>query len=508
MAVRRVHLGLARRLAGGEPRPCCPSPRITGVWGITFVVVLVNAALADAADRREGRGAHRAVLVAIGATIAVLAPGAPAGRGHRRAAVSIAVVQIDVRVPAARLDGGGGPDGCAAQHRGAPNPRRPARRPTSWCGARERSIPRALEDPATVAATQAAIVGRRGADDDRRGRERSGRLAAHERARLRRTRQPGGSVRQGAPRAVRGVRAVSTPADVDRRDRPDPGRPGAGGEPPHDRAAGRSRRTAPRSASRTRSPRSRATFVRDGATFLVVPVNNASYLFTAAAAQHLQMSQMRAVETGRWVVDAGVSGISAFIDPRRRRAEPHRAVPARYPAGPGPGVHRADAVRAVRRLGAGPVTGDARDVRPDSSPTHAGAARCPGRCRRRCGRSRSLPTYDERGHDRSRDPRGARDARGRRARRRRFLARRHRGHRPGDRRGASRGFVCWRDRRNRGCPAPIVEGFQVAIAEGYDVAIEMDSDLSHDPAELPSLLAAAARPATSWSGADTCRAAP
>jgi hypothetical protein len=59
-------------------------------------------------------------------------------------------------------------------------------------------------------------------------------------------------------------------------------------------------------------------FVRDGAGFLVVTVNNASYGFTAASEQHQQMSQMRAIETGRWVVDAAVSGISAFIDPTGR----------------------------------------------------------------------------------------------------------------------------------------------------------------------------------------------
>jgi dolichol-phosphate mannosyltransferase len=55
-------------------------------------------------------------------------------------------------------------------------------------------------------------------------------------------------------------------------------------------------------------------YVRRGATFVVVPVNNASYGFTAAADQHLQMSRMRAVETGRWVVNAAVSGPSAIID--------------------------------------------------------------------------------------------------------------------------------------------------------------------------------------------------
>ena len=55
--------------------------------------------------------------------------------------------------------------------------------------------------------------------------------------------------------------------------------------------------------------------VRGGATLLVVPVNNASYGSSAASAQHLQMSRMRAIETGRWVVNAGISGISATIDP-------------------------------------------------------------------------------------------------------------------------------------------------------------------------------------------------
>jgi dolichol-phosphate mannosyltransferase len=56
--------------------------------------------------------------------------------------------------------------------------------------------------------------------------------------------------------------------------------------------------------------------VRRGAGFLVVTINNASYERTAASEQHVQMSRLRAVENGRWVVHAAVSGISAFIDPR------------------------------------------------------------------------------------------------------------------------------------------------------------------------------------------------
>ena len=61
--------------------------------------------------------------------------------------------------------------------------------------------------------------------------------------------------------------------------------------------------------------------VRQGARFLVVLTNNASYEETAASSQHLQMSRMRAIETGRWVVHAAVSGISAFIDPSGRSSQ-------------------------------------------------------------------------------------------------------------------------------------------------------------------------------------------
>jgi apolipoprotein N-acyltransferase len=55
--------------------------------------------------------------------------------------------------------------------------------------------------------------------------------------------------------------------------------------------------------------------VADGAQFLVVSTNNASYGMSAASAQHLIMSRFRAVENARWVVHAAVSGISAYVDP-------------------------------------------------------------------------------------------------------------------------------------------------------------------------------------------------
>jgi apolipoprotein N-acyltransferase len=56
--------------------------------------------------------------------------------------------------------------------------------------------------------------------------------------------------------------------------------------------------------------------VNEGAQVLVVSVNNASYGRTAATEQHLAFSRVRAVETGRWVLHAGISGISAVVDPR------------------------------------------------------------------------------------------------------------------------------------------------------------------------------------------------
>ena len=55
--------------------------------------------------------------------------------------------------------------------------------------------------------------------------------------------------------------------------------------------------------------------VRAGAQVLVVSTNNASFGRTAASPQHLAFSQVRAVETGRYVLQAGISGISAVVDP-------------------------------------------------------------------------------------------------------------------------------------------------------------------------------------------------
>jgi apolipoprotein N-acyltransferase len=54
--------------------------------------------------------------------------------------------------------------------------------------------------------------------------------------------------------------------------------------------------------------------VRDGAEVLVVSTNNRSYRRSANSEQHVAIGQMRAAETGRPVVQAAISGITAIID--------------------------------------------------------------------------------------------------------------------------------------------------------------------------------------------------
>jgi apolipoprotein N-acyltransferase len=52
------------------------------------------------------------------------------------------------------------------------------------------------------------------------------------------------------------------------------------------------------------------------AGLLVAATSDASFGDSAEPYQHLAQSQLRAVETGRWVVHAALSGSSAFVDPR------------------------------------------------------------------------------------------------------------------------------------------------------------------------------------------------
>lgn len=56
-------------------------------------------------------------------------------------------------------------------------------------------------------------------------------------------------------------------------------------------------------------------FVRNGARFLVVSTNNSSFNRTAASAQHVAFSQLRAAENRMWVAHTAISGISAVVAP-------------------------------------------------------------------------------------------------------------------------------------------------------------------------------------------------
>lgn len=61
--------------------------------------------------------------------------------------------------------------------------------------------------------------------------------------------------------------------------------------------------------------RALTTSVRDGAEFIAVPTNNATFGDTEMTYQQLAMSRVRAVEHGRATVVAATSGVSAIISP-------------------------------------------------------------------------------------------------------------------------------------------------------------------------------------------------
>ncbi len=68
-------------------------------------------------------------------------------------------------------------------------------------------------------------------------------------------------------------------------------------------------------------------FVREGARFLFVITNDAWFEKTAASLQHLQASVFRAVEGRVWVVRAGNTGWSGFVDPTGRVLKAPHQIP-------------------------------------------------------------------------------------------------------------------------------------------------------------------------------------
>ena len=266
-------------------------------------------------------------------------------------------------------------------------------------------------------------------------------------------------------------------------------------------------------------------FVADGASLMVVTTNDSSYLRSPASREHVIMSQLRAVETGRWIVQAAVSGESAIVNahgqvvahtglfvPAILRADvPTSTVRTLYvrwgdwfPAACGLvlllaigfGLARrqrsrngarageATAADAAERTDAGPPAGE----RPGSAtraPTVAGGAEPRVLV--------VLPTYDERAtieravggalgagpsvhvlvvDDASPDGTGAiADKLAEAEPRVRVL------HREG----------------KRGLASAYLAGFASGLRDGFDVVVEMDADLSHRAEDLPAVIGGAAR---------------
>lgn len=55
--------------------------------------------------------------------------------------------------------------------------------------------------------------------------------------------------------------------------------------------------------------------IRDGGDILLNPTNGSTYTLTLVQTQQIAASRLRAIETGRWVVQAAPTGFSAVIDP-------------------------------------------------------------------------------------------------------------------------------------------------------------------------------------------------
>ncbi len=242
--------------------------------------------------------------------------------------------------------------------------------------------------------------------------------------------------------------------------------------------------------------------VAAGARFLVVSTNNASYERTAASRQHLIMSRLRAVENGRWVVHAAISGISAFIDPEGRvhqptglfdlatdrftiRASTARTlysrlgdwlpwasgflvvglilVPRQRTRQPGDAEPMAPGARALVVLPTYNERATIADVITRTLRSSAAAA----------AEDPAIPTVDILVVDDG-SPDGTASAV-------EDLAA-----------GEPRVRLLRRDRK-QGLAAAYSAGFGVALGEGYHVVVEMDADLSHQPEELPRLLDAVGR---------------
>ena len=471
---------------------------LAGVWGVTFAVVAVNAGLAQLVGDRANSGGvavgrGRIVALAATATLAV-APAALPFASAQGQPIDVATIQVDVREARSPAEGqaSAGEDLRVAELNIGQHERLatgPAPDLVVWG---EGSLdPAAAADP-TVRAAVARVVSEVGAPtivgaviDEADGSQHTSVLQLDGRG-----------------------------AEVDRYDKthlvpfgeyiPFRSRLGwieAIDQVPVDREPGQGTQLLSSPGLPAFStpmcfensfPAITRSIVGRGAGFVVVPVNNASYGLTAASAQHLQMSQMRAIETGRWYVNAAVSGISAFVDPSGRIVA-------------SAGLFETDILRhTIRasdertwyvRLGdwlpwlalafltaAFAVPRRRTNARPAPAPLGPEERRT----------LVILPTFEERAtieqvlrgtrkapHDvdllviDDSSPDGTAEV-------------------VRDVMSTEPHIRLVQRPRLSGLASAYLEGFRVALDEGYDLIVEMDSDLSHDPSELPRLLDVAA----------------
>jgi apolipoprotein N-acyltransferase len=231
-------------------------------------------------------------------------------------------------------------------------------------------------------------------------------------------------------------------------------------------------------------------YVTENTGFVVISTNNSTFGRSPAPDQHLVLSELRAVETGRWVVHAALSGASAVISPSgevsgKTELFEQAVVRAEFPAASGRTVFDVIGGWLPALFLLGLLLGLARPGRR----TERGVPPLPERPRVNV----VLPTYNERdtieevldrllvADDRvdvtvvdDSSPDGTGDVV-------RKIAD-----------GNPRVVLDERPEKG-GLASAYLDGFVRAIEHGYDLIVEMDADLSHRPEDLPRLLEGAGR---------------
>jgi apolipoprotein N-acyltransferase len=226
-------------------------------------------------------------------------------------------------------------------------------------------------------------------------------------------------------------------------------------------------------------------FVTEDTGFVVVSTNNSTFGISPAPEQHIVLSELRAVESGRWLIHGALSGISAVISPA---GDVVRTSPLFEPAIVRTTVVRASGTTVFDAIGGWlplaflvllavgyltPRRARPRAVAPLPEDHRVAVV---------------LPTYNERDtveevidrvlavSDRvevtvvdDSSPDGTGD-----------IVRKVADREP-------RVTLVERPEKG-GLASAYLDGFVLALAEGFDVVVEMDSDLSHRPEELARLL--------------------